>query len=70
MPMFLSIEQVRASLERLRKSVHPFFGMSFLAFKKAKLPIGKTMQVVFSQIAAAQLDTHYKVPGWKGYYNP
>lgn len=37
--MFLSISQLKESLENL-KLLHPFYGMTFLACKTAKLPVG------------------------------
>lgn len=70
MAKHLCIEQIGASLERLRQ-VHPFFGMSFLAFKKARLPKGRAKQVIFSQIAAAQLQAHYRISENDArFYNP
>lgn len=67
--MFLSIEQITLSLDRLSK-LHPFFGMSYLAFKQISLPVGQTKTLVFSQVADALLTKHYKVDDYKGYFNP
>ena len=50
MAVFISREQVARSLEAI-KNLHPFFGMSFLAFKKNEIPINKTREVNFSLIA-------------------
>jgi hypothetical protein len=68
--MYISIEQIRSSLEHLH-DIHPFFGMSFLAFKKERLPVGKTTQVIFSRIASALLLSRYKASAtYDGFYNP
>lgn len=69
-PTFLCPQQVQASLRRLSR-LHPFFGTSFLAFKKAQLPVGRTTQVIFSRIAAALLMDHYRASSsYEGFYNP
>ncbi|HKS30643.1 MAG TPA: hypothetical protein VJS44_22645 [Pyrinomonadaceae bacterium] len=51
--------------------IHPFFGMSFLAFKKAGIPVGYTGEYTFSQIANDVLERHYKASSeYAGFYNP
>ena len=68
--MFLSINQVRRSLPFL-SDLNPFFGMSFLAFKEAEIPIGVTRPVIFSQIAQRIMERHYKpTPNYAGFYTP
>lgn len=67
--MYLSIEQISASLGRIHK-IHPFFGMSFLAFKDARLPVGEATTIVFTQQAEHILNKHYKVNSYNGFYNP
>jgi hypothetical protein len=70
MTEFLSIEQLKHSLPALAP-LNPFFGMSFLAFKKSEIPVGKTRTVVFSQIAQRILEHHYKPAlAYAGFYNP
>ncbi len=45
--------------------------MSFLAFKKAGIPVGDTKEVVFSQIADDILHRHYHPSStYPGFYNP
>jgi len=45
--------------------------MSFLAFKKAGIPTGSMVRVVFNQIATDILDEFYKASStYDGYYNP
>jgi hypothetical protein len=68
--MYISIDQIRLSLDNLKR-VHPFFGMSFLAFKKAGIPVGGTKYVNFTQIATDILERHYHPSAsYQGYYNP
>jgi hypothetical protein len=68
--MFVSIEQIEQSLGRLEQ-VHPFFGMSFLVFKRQEIPIGTTEEFVFARAAADLLETYYKASEtYEGYYNP
>ncbi|MET0405048.1 MAG: AAA family ATPase [Cystobacter sp.] len=68
--MFLSLSQVKQSLERL-KDVHNFFGMSFLAFKKIQLPVGFSRPTVFTTIINDILQAHYRpYLAYEGFYNP
>lgn len=68
--MFLSKEQIAESLKRI-DSVHPFFGIAFLALKSAKIPIGTTKHVNFSVAADEVLEAHYKpTEAFDGYYQP
>lgn len=70
MTMFLSIDQIGLSLPFLA-DLNPFFGMSFLAFKKAGTPVGQARPLVFSQIAQQILERHYKpIADYGGFYNP
>src|SRR4051812_49396211 len=68
--MYVSIGQIEESLRRL-ETLHPYFGMSFLVFKKAKIPVGEPTEFVFARGAAELLNTYYKAnSGYDGYYNP
>ena len=70
MTMFVSIDQICRSLPFL-KELNPFFGMSFLAFKKAGMPVGDARPLVFSRIAQDILERHYKpLSNYAGFYNP
>jgi hypothetical protein len=57
--MFLKTEQIRESMEPL-KSLHPFYGITFLVFKKAPLPIGHTIQYPINAKETEFLETHFK----------
>jgi hypothetical protein len=68
--MFITLAQIERSLSPLAK-LHNFFGMSYLAFKRARIPEGTTTHVVFSNIANEVLDAYYKPSAaYGGYYNP
>ncbi len=68
--MFLSLKQITHSLQNL-SDLHPFFGISFLAFKDAHIPVGSTTAVVFSQIADKILEAHYRAARrFDGFYVP
>jgi AAA domain, putative AbiEii toxin, Type IV TA system len=68
--MYITLAQIERSLAPL-KGLHNFFGMSYLAFKRAEIPVGTTEAVVFSHIADEILDSYYKPSAsYDGYYNP
>ena len=68
--MYISLKQIRDTLPFLRE-LNPFFGMSYLAFKKIALPVGTQAQVNFSQLAADILHRHYRpTDRCPGFYNP
>lgn len=68
--MFLSSTQIRRSLTKL-DDIHPFFGMSFLAFKRARIPVGQAEEFTFTRLANEVLERHYKASSqYEGFYNP
>lgn len=68
--MFISIEQLEASLQRL-KGLHPFFGIAFLAFKRAGLPIGETVIAPQARVCEDILQEYYRpTERFSGFYNP
>jgi hypothetical protein len=68
--MYLSKIQIAASLQKLQ-DVHPFFGMSFLAFKLHRLPVGESEHVNFSAVIEGFLREYYRPDtNYGGYYNP
>jgi len=68
--MYLSLRQVCNAIERLAV-VHPFFGMTFLAFKKSRLPVGKKASLVFSKVTSDILQRHFKPSTSSSrYYSP
>src|SRR5258708_3601310 len=68
--MYLTIAQIERSLSPLSE-MHNFFGMSYLAFKRAKIPEGTTSYVVFSHVANEILEAYYKPSAtYEGFYTP
>jgi AAA domain len=68
--VFFSLKQIEQSISRLSE-VNPFFGTSFLAFKKDKLPVGTTKILNFSQIVEDILQIYYRPkPDFSGFYTP
>jgi hypothetical protein len=68
--MYITLAQIERSLPPLAK-VHNFFGMSYLAFKRAKIPEGNAITVVFSNIADEILESYYKpCATYEGFFNP
>jgi hypothetical protein len=71
--MFLSAGQIFQSLQALQAlhNLNPFFGMSFLAFKENKIPVGAVQTLNFSVIAGNILTRHYRPSStYAGFYNP
>lgn len=65
--MFLSIRQVEESIEKL-KSVHPFYGITFLVCKREGLPIGISIPFQISLKETVFLDEFYKPDGTSEYF--
>ena len=67
---WISPNQLRHSLRALR-NVHPYFGMTFLAFKAEGLPVGSHVQMNFSAAMRQFLERYYKPTNtYSGYYSP
>lgn len=68
--MHISIGQLQTATQKL-STVHPFFGMTFLAMKKANLPIGETAIINFAQANRDLLEAYYRpLPDASQYYSP
>jgi hypothetical protein len=67
---YLSTNQILLSVERLR-SLHPFFGYAFLAFKKFGLPIGSPVPFGYQYIDDEILKVYYKpIADTDQYFSP
>ena len=67
---WISPHQLDDSLRAL-KNVHPYFGMTFLAFKAKGLPVGSSIQLNFSALMRQFLEQYYKpAVTYSGYYSP
>ncbi|HET6251502.1 MAG TPA: AAA family ATPase [Tepidisphaeraceae bacterium] len=68
--MYFSIEQIEASLSRLT-DVNPFFGISFLAFKRFDLLVGSVQGMVFSNVIDDFLEEFHRVTDrFDGFFQP
>ena len=68
--IWIARDQIRRSLEDL-KTLHPFFGMAFLAFKIRKIPAGDVKKIGFAALMREFLTQYYKPSlNYSGYYNP
>ena len=62
--------QLKQALDALTR-VHPYFGMTFLAFKALPLPVGCSQRLNFSAVMRQFLHKYYKPSErYSGYYNP
>ena len=68
--MYVSLESLRGALDDL-KNVHTFFGTTFLALKRAELPVGKPASINFSGLNRELLESHYNpLPESGRFYTP
>jgi hypothetical protein len=68
--MYLRPEVVRLALSELR-SLHPFFGITYLVCKKAGLPVGNTVPFPINAAEEEFLETYYKPdPTSKYFFQP
>jgi hypothetical protein len=68
--MYVSLESLRKALAAL-KTVHAFFGTTFLALKRAELPIGSMKQINFSGLIRELLESYYNpLPQSGKFYTP
>lgn len=68
--MYFSKEQIELSIQRLDE-LHPFFGMTFLAFKQAMLPMESTRSINTTGVLKSFLQKYYQpAPRFAGYYTP
>ena len=59
MSMYLALDLVRRALLELR-DVHPFYGITYLVCKKAKLPVGASVHFAINKAETDFLNLHYK----------
>ena len=65
--MFLSIDRIKESVEHL-DSVHPFFGLTFLACKRNQLKVGQAVPFPISTHETELLDEYYRPEKSSGYF--
>jgi len=68
--VYLTIETIRRAIDELKR-VHPFFGITYLVCKKARLPIGRAEHFPIGKEEENWLKKYYKPdPGSKYYFHP
>jgi hypothetical protein len=65
---FLTADTVTYAIRRLRNSVHPFLGITFLACKKASLPIGREKKLSLDSLTKDFLEEHHRLAPSSAYY--
>ena len=66
--MYLSRDAVRKAIRELQKRSHPFVGISFLACKKAGLPVGSSKGVSLDRITKSHLEQHHRLDPQSVFY--
>ena len=68
---YLSSNAVSWAISQLRKGSHPFLGITFLACKKAGLPVEETVHMKLDTLTKEHLKTHHRLdPQSKFYFQP
>ena len=69
--MHLSHDAVQWAVRRLQERSHPFVGISFLACKKARLPVGRATDISVDAITKKHLEDHHRLdPNSVFYFQP
>ncbi len=66
--MYLSSDAVRKAIDALRREVHPFVGITFVACKRHKLSIGTMADVSIDELTRAHLEAHHRIDRRSSYY--
>ena len=69
--MYLSHDAVQWAVQQLQERSHPFVGISFLACKKARLPVGQATDISVDAITKTHLEDHHRLdPNSVFYFQP
>lgn len=66
--MYLSSKAVSWAVRELRRGMHPFLGITFLACKKIGLPVGETMPVRLDAVTKKHLEDHHQLDSRSRFY--
>lgn len=66
--MYLSTDAVLKAIESLRREVHPFVGITFVACKRHKLSIGAMDDLSIDMLTRAHLEAHHRIDRRSSYY--
>lgn len=68
---YLSHDAILWSIDELSKGTHPFIGITLLACKKARIPVGRATEVSLDAVTREHLDTHHRLdPQSEFYFQP
>lgn len=68
---YLSSNAISWAISQLRKGSHPFLGITFLACKKAGLPVEETAHIKVDTLTKEHLETHHRLdPQSEFYFQP
>lgn len=65
---YLSLNTIAKAINILRQKVHPFLGITFLACKQARLPIGSQTNVSVDSLTREFLQTHHRLDPESSFY--
>lgn len=65
--MYISAEQLVRSIGELTR-VHPFHGITFVACKKAALPVGDSVHFRMDSVTKQHMDSHHRLAPESSYY--
>lgn len=61
MASYLSPDTVTSAIQILRSKVHPFVGITFLACKQARLPVGNVTSVSIDGLTLAHMEAYHRL---------
>ncbi|MCY4399677.1 MAG: AAA family ATPase [Gemmatimonadetes bacterium] len=64
----ISEAAITQAIEELKASTHPFLGITFLACKKFRLPVGKTVRVKLDTVTKQHLERHHSLDKGSEYF--
>ena len=59
--MYIVKPLIMSAIDQLKSSTHPFLGITFLACKKYRLPVGETTGVRLDSLTKAHLQKHHRL---------
>lgn len=65
---YLSAETISRAIGHLHRDVHPFVGITFLACKRAALPVGAETQISIDDLTRSHLDQYHLFADISDYY--
>jgi len=65
--MYLSLEAITEAIKKIQ-AIHPFFGIDFLAAKKAGLPVGDTIEVRLDSLTRSYMTQYFKPFEFSSFY--